>query len=312
MSESFYYDWKNMGSALRQELLKRGIASDDFRYIKDIVNTKIGMFSYEGLPKGLTSEILETAIMFTNCLCFWKLPGTGDWMLLRYLPQSDFNFYWKPDKVTLLALNGYQIAENVPYEEIILVRDNAMDIIPFIPISEYIAKIKKIEDDLFKMIDVACLPIVLTGSKKAANQLRTLASKLGQKDAFIVGDDTLVDSVKSFNINLPYAPESLYELKKQYKNECMASLGIYSVDEKRERVLTSEIATANDYTDFVYMNALMERERFVKELDEKGLHLTLVETYAKNFEQTVAEAKAMKEAEEGGEKDEQRSDRIDA
>ena len=77
----------------------------------------------------------------------------------------------------------------------------------------------------------------------------------------------------------------------------MSSLGIYAVDSKRERIVTQELVNQNDYTDFIYMNAKMERERFVKEVNERsGYNIKLVETYTKNYVETAedkAEASAI-------------------
>lgn len=290
MSDSWYYNFVNIDSAVKQNLVQAGLSLDEFRYLKDIVNTRIGMFTYKNLPSPLTSQILETALMFMHNLCFYYSKGADQWLLCRYVFGGDYDYYWKPKQVNVLALNGYTVADSVPFEDIILVRDNTMDIVPFLAIISYINKIKKIEDDCFKMLDIACLPLVCVGDKKTANQLKTVARKLIGNDTFIVGDDTIVNDVKSFDIRLPYNPLDVYDLKKKYLNECMSSLGIYSVEEKRERIVTQELVNQNDYTDFIYMNALHERQLFVDLLNKaSNLNVELVETYEENAKGNIEE-----------------------
>lgn len=291
MSDSWYYNFININQAVKEAMVKHGNSSmPDFRYIKDIINTRIGMFTYDNLPKPLTSQILETALMFCNQLCFYYIKEANQWLLCRYVTANAYDYYWKPITVNILALNGAYIASNVPYEDIILVRDNTMDVIPFLCIEEYIEKITKIEDDMFKMLDISCLPVVIAGNKKSANQLKMIAQKAGNKDPFIIGDDTITDSVHSFNINMPYNPLDVYDLKTKYKNECMASLGIYSVEQKRERIVTQELVNQNDYTDFIYMNAYKERLLFVKLLNKaSNLNVKLNETYEENAQASIDE-----------------------
>lgn len=297
MADTWYYDFMNLNEAFKRNMIKGGMSWLQFRYIKDFVNTKIGMFEYEGnLPDKLTSQIIETALMFKSHLCFYKCPGIGV-LLGSYVPASTYNYYWKPNRVNVLALNGETVATDVPFEDIVLVRDNKMDIMPFLVIQEYVEKINDIDDKLFKVLNLASLPAVMTGNKKQANALKQTAQKLGYKDSFIVADESVVDSVKTFDIQLRITPFDIYTVKRKYMNECLSSLGIYAPEEKGERLLVDEIAAQNDYTDFIYTEAVNERKRFIKECNERfGTNIRLKETYTINFNQTVSEQRKIAEA----------------
>lgn len=296
----WYYNFMNIDSYVQKKLIKDGCPICELHYIKDIICTKMSMFKVNNINKidGLTNQILFAALMFSNHLCFYKNAGLGGWVLCRYLSGSTFNKYYRPKTVNLIALNGESIANDVPFEDIVLVRDNEMDIIPFLTINEYIQKINKVENTIFKVLDITSLPLAVVGSKKMSTQLKTVAKQLGSENAFIIGDDTLPDIVKAFDIKVPVNPLDLYELKQKYRNECLASLGIYSVEEKRERIVTQELVNQNDYTDFVYQDTKMELERFIKELNDKDptLQLTLIETYEVNSNEAIEEkAKEVKE-----------------
>ena len=289
MSDSWYYDFMNLNHAVSKALVD-GKLPYEIHYIKDIMSTKISMFKYKNIERipNLTSQILEMALMFNFNLCFYNHPSLG-WVLCRYDSGSTFNEYWRPYYVNLIAFNGASIGTNIPYKDIVLVRDNSMDVIPFICINEYLAKIHRVEETVFKTLTIASLPIALVANKKMANQLKTVAQKMGCSDPFITGDDTLLDVVKGFNIDVPVSPLDIYELKQKYRNECLSSLGIYSVEEKRERIVTQELVNQNDYTDFVYQDAKMERARFVEEMNKRdpSLELELVETYEVNVKENI-------------------------
>lgn len=289
MSDSWYYDFMNLNHAVSKALVN-GRLPYEIHYVKDIMSTAISMFKYKNIERipNLTSQIVEMALMFNFNLCTYKHPALG-WILCRYIFGSNFNEYLRPDYVNLVALNGQSLATNVPYKDIVLIRDNSMDIIPFICINEYICKIHRVEETVFKTLSIASLPIALVANKKMANQLKQTAQKLGNSDPFITGDDSLLDVVKGFNIDVPVSPLDIYELKQKYRNECLSSLGIYSVEEKRERIVTQELVNQNDFTDFVYQDRKMERQRWVDEMNKRDpeLQLELIEEYEVNVKENI-------------------------
>lgn len=303
MSQAWYYDFMNPNQALSRALIKEGLAFE-LHYIKDIGSTKISMFRYKNIEKikDLTSEILETALMFHWNLCFYKSIPLGGWILCRFTPSTLLNLYMKPTKVDLMQLNGDSIATEVPYEDIIVVRDNALNIIPFITMVEYIRKMQNIDNSVFKILNVAALPLAFVGNKKTANSLKTIAKKIVDGDPVIVGDDSLMDVVKAFDMDVKINPLDIYELKTKYKNECLSSIGIYTVEEKKERKIVSEVASQNDFTDHVYQDMKVQRQSFVDELNRRdpSLKLELVETYSLNFDTTVEETARIAEAQGQG------------
>lgn len=274
-----YYDFMNLNDALSRALIKDGFPNS-IHYLKDIASVKVGMFKYKNIEKipNLTSEIVETIMLFNNFLCFYDVPGVGK-LLCRYVIAGELNEYLKPTFVNLLDIHGTTVATGVPYKDLILVRDNSLDIIPFICMVEYIRKIDLCDTSVFKALNVATLPLVITGSKKNVNQANVIAKKLGAPNAFVIGDDSLIDAIKTFDIDIRINPLDIYELKTKYKNECVASLGIYTIEQKKERKIVSEVSSQNEYTDSIYEDMRNQRQSFVDKLNEMyGLDIELIET----------------------------------
>ena len=71
MAQDWYYDFINLSSAVSQALIKEGKVPY-FKYIKDIINTKVSMFEIKNIERipDLTNQILFGSLMFQNCLCF--------------------------------------------------------------------------------------------------------------------------------------------------------------------------------------------------------------------------------------------------
>lgn len=301
------YNFYNMNSALDMAKTK-GFNIYELRYIKDFVSVKIGMFDYKNLPDDLTGEIIETALTFNNKLCFYKSPALNELILCRYVPNGEFNYYWKPKTVRLLALNGYTIAENVPYNDIILARDNIMDITPFITLCEYISKMQNIELTLMKMVEVLKLPLVFKGDKNSVTSFNKLIEDTLKFKPFAIADKSLTqDGYETFDINFPSSLEEILSIYKNYRNMTLQSYGIYGIEtQKRERLLVGEVESQNDYIDFIYQDMKDQREKFVKEINDKyGYKIELVETYVKykedDLDLQVEKTKELSKAEQVGE-----------
>lgn len=312
MSDSWYYDYCNPNIVIKEYMIKEGIDDSAFKYIKDIIDVKIGMFRYEGLPNDITSDIIETSLTFFGNLCWYKNPAVG-FVLCKFTTNGIKSLNNLPEKVNLEAMNGSKIAYNVPFKDVVVLKDNSLGLPPILTIRQYLNQILTIEDSLFKILNIATLPLALIGDKKQASALKQVASKLGYKNPFIIGDSKLLDEVKSFDIRVPINPLDVYDLKSKYRNECLASLGIYSVEQKRERIVTQELRNQNDYVDFIYTSLVNQRKKSIEDCNAKfGTSIKLIETYDINMDATIDEearkARAIAEAQDvGGDKNDDKS-----
>lgn len=286
-----YYNYMN----LREYMDKLGITAPDdwLRWFKDLAVTKITQFYYDNLPDKLTSEIVETALMYNNHLCLANVEGIGI-ILCRYIFGSTFDIYWKPEYVDLLALNGKTVATNVPYSEIVIVRDNPSDIIPFMTLRGWLDKILDKEKTLDILVQWVRLPTLLVGDKDQATALKQLMKKVTNYEGFAIGTKGFKNHIEQFNVSLPCRLEEISHLIEKYKNMALNSIGIYGADEKQERLLVSEVQATNDYTDFVYSGMYNERLRWVKEANDKfGLSIKMHETYVDNEKYDIANKRQM-------------------
>lgn len=289
------YNYNNLDNVIDQIGLS-GDTGDWLRWFKDLAVTKMTQFYYDNLPGSLTSEILERALMFNNHLCIANVNGLGV-VLCRYILGADFDIYWKPETVDLLAMNGKSLGNRVPYKDIVLVRDNPADIIPFVTICSWLNKIQDKEKSLDILVQLTRLPTLLVGDKEQATALKQLMQKVYNYEPFAAGIKGFKNHVEQFNVQLPCKLEEMSHLIEKYKNMALNSIGIYGADEKQERLLVSEVQATNDYTDFVYSGMYNERVRWVKEANEKfGLNVKLHETYVDNEKYDIENKRRMSKA----------------
>lgn len=296
------FNWFNP-NVLQDMLKTKGLNFVDFRFIKDFINTKIGMFGYEGLIDGLTDEIIESALCFNNKLCFIKDEILG-LVLCRYIPNGDYNIYWKPKTVNLIALNGVDLGVR-NYDDIVICRDNTMDIIPYITLIAYINKIQDIENTLFQNINLAKIPAFFTGDKKTVASFNKIIEKSFNHDSFAIVDSEISDALQQYDIHFAISPEELLEIMKNYMNLCMQSFGVYGIaSQKRERLLSTEVQSQNDFVDMIYQDMKNNRIRFIKEIKEKfNIDIKLVESYKQYKEEEIELQKLITDNNEKGEND---------
>ena len=281
-----FYNYNN----LQEYCNKLGLVYDKdyFRWVQAIIVTKLGMFSYTGVEEyELNSDIMERALMFNNFLCGYDVPGIG-FGIFRWRANSVFNRYWRPETVQLLTLTGRVVADNVPYKDIVLFRDNRLDLVPFLTLNSWIDKIREKEKTLDSIFTWLSLPVIVSGEKMQVAEFKQLIKKAVTREPFVIGAKGYKDHVEMFPIDLPVQLEEVYNIMKKYRGLALASMGIYEVDEKRERIVTSEIEAQNDYVDMVYTGMYNERKRFVNECNEKfGTNIVLKETYTENQNDSI-------------------------
>lgn len=285
-----YYAMTNLQNNFAKQNID--MSPDWLRWVSAIMNTKIGEFQYDNYPaKDLTSEITEMALMYDSNLCYYNSPLVG-FGLYKWMGNRRSTKYFKPETVNLLTLSGMSIDQNVPFSDVVEVRDTTMNIPPFITLCSWLQKIQTIERTLEMELLWARMPFVLTGPKEAVNQFRQLIKKAYNFEPFAIGEKGIVESMTQYDVKTPIDPSALFDLMSKYMDKTVEAIGIYSADKKAERLITAEVNAQNDYVDFVYNNMYNERKRAVREANEKwGYNIVLRETYVENQQDKLKEEK---------------------
>lgn len=281
-----YYDLKNLNHWVNKNLLKDSTIS--FRYLKNFVNQKVSMFRYEGIEDILPRDMMEELLTFNNHLCGYQSNVYGT-VICKYIDRGELDLYGIPTTVDLESFTGDPIAYNVPFKDIVLIKDNTMDIPPITYLSEFIEKMQSIEGTLFSNLELLKLPATFTMNKKLLSSFNKLVENAINMRPMALADDSIVDSFKQFDIKFPVQPESILELWKNYRNFTLQALGIAGSDtQKRERLLVGEVQSQQEYTDFIYQEMKYCREEWVKDMNERfGTNIKLIEMKREYTEEKI-------------------------
>ena len=271
-----YYDMCNLQHFVNKTLLSKEMV--DFRYLKNIVDIDTSLFNWKGIENIIDPDYLEILICFNNCLCFYKSPSLGIVIGKYVINQLDMNNL--PSTVDIYSISGAEIGLNIPFKDIVLIKDNKFDIPPFITMLEWIKYINKIETTLDANLTVARLPATFVGDKKLITSFNSLIEKAIGGKPFAVGTADLKGKFEQFNIDFPIDPESLVELYKNYVNFAIQSIGIAGTNtQKRERLLVGEVQSQSEYSDLIYQEKLNCRNRIVEDSKTKlGIDISYVES----------------------------------
>lgn len=293
--QNTYYNFVNMHTYMKQCMLGEW-NWEYITYFRDFMDIKTSMFYYDNLPDGLTSQIMETALLLYNNLCLYKPKGLGKLVLGYYIWTGDVDLYWKPTKVNIMSFNGKELAHDIPFEDIVLVRDNVCDIIPFLTLNTWIEKLYEVDKTISTVLKWVRFPKILEGSKEEVPTIKKVIEKGYNFEPIVITRKGFTKDVfPDHDLNLPVQLMELYDLREKYRGLALGSIGIYNVTEKRERDVAAVTAVNVDYQNFVYQEMYKERQRFIEDCNKKfGTNITLSEAYVEN-RQEDADLKAYEE-----------------
>lgn len=311
-----YYNFINLESYCKT----KGIDYDSewLRWYQNIVGIGLEEFSYKGLPPDCPAYVPERALMFRNFLCWYKNDGMDYPMLCVWVPGDKWNYYCLPEYVNIMSLSGKTIATHVKFDELILVKDNISDLIPFLVLNSYIEKVIELERTLFINVQLLRLPQIFTCDKKSVTSIKAMFKKIGNFEPFVIGDKALADSLQTTNIELPASITDMYDMIENYYKLALSTLGIATSKDKTERLIVAEIQAGNDFSNLAYQEKKECRQDWVNAYNKKWAgtigasgntieKIDLIERYTQinkdNTADEVYKTKRLAQAEEGGEND---------
>lgn len=218
-----------------------------FNYNK-LRNVALSAFVWEGLPKGLDSEIIERQLFSSGTLTFFK----RDDIRLRpitALPWANLgrlDIYGEPTKWWAYGHDGFrQLCFS--FDSVICYYNKAR--LTGNQICQYYAyKLAKIEKEMMVNVNMQKFPVILKTTKKGELTAKNFYAQVkSDNEAILVYKDSGEfdpdgGDVKTLNLNVPVAYLDLQVLYNQVMNQFLTDLGINnSNQDKRERQITGEV-----------------------------------------------------------------------
>ena len=233
-------------------------------YQKLLKALAVSRFTWHGLPNGIDSRYLELMLLENGMVLFFpdKRKGIIRFMVTQAAYQGNVNNYFNATEFTPVS-NNYSY-KTLTSKECAPISDNMIrqsfnDIILL-----YAQRLAMVDRALDVNLDNLNIPMIVTVQDE--NQRLTLENVIKQKEngvpAILVYDDGLDNQFRAFPNVTPYLADKLLSDKAQIWNECMSFLGIQNSNtEKKERLLTGEVAAGSERTNIFRVGFLKARQQ---------------------------------------------------
>ena len=244
-------------------MLQHQLKSINKKHINRLYNRykllALNIFKYDNLPNNIEPRHIEQALFdFGQCV-FFKDEKLG-FIVLPCSDGGDQNIYG--DSKTVIA-NGFGYNKRVTLINSIDSVVNSMDNItkgirilnndlkePLSPLIEnYARNMYNVEKSINYNIRQQKFPYLVVTNTKNELSMKTLFKKIEEtEDIAIYGSKDLnLDNINAINLNTPYVVDKLNQYKYELEREILTDLGLNNTIEKKERLVSDEVNSNNDY-----------------------------------------------------------------
>ena len=253
-------------------------------------NLALNMFLWEGLPDNLKSRHIEKAL-YNYGSCVLK-EEHGGYVILGCSESGKMNIMEEP--VSYIAV-GYGYSKEVTTKDSMICWNNDLRTPTHSYVKEYARKMNEVEKSINANIKQQKYPWLISTTKNNEFSMKNLYAKIDSGEPIIFGSKEIdIDTIKTFNTQTPYVVDRLNQYRYELEREILTFFGLNNNFEKKERLLTDEVNSNNDFINSNIDLMLKCREEFCKEVNAKyGLNISVKKNYG--IEETI---KVSREGEE--------------
>lgn len=249
-----------------------------FDYLDRMRKIALSMFEWENLPDSMNARYLELTLFYkgqagllydkdygfintqatdSGYVNIYGLPSRIQCYSYRYNEMRDL--YVKgsgepKDKEAILVLNNYDRTPTATSLQLFAYR---------------LAEAQRTADVNIK---AQRTPILLTTDQRQEFSMRKLYEQYDGNTPVIFADKNSglnPDAVRAIKTDAPFIANDILQYKVAIWNEFLSFLGISNLDEKRERLITSEIDSNNELVNMNLQSYLIPRKKACEEFNQK-------------------------------------------
>lgn len=247
-------------------------------YLERMKKIAMSMFDWINLPHSMDSRYLEMCLYYKGQAALLYDEQYG-YLNTQAADSGYINIYGLPTKIKCFSYSYNEIRDlYVPdatgqekTDECILVM-NTYERIPTCASVELFAKrLTEAQRTADININAMRTPILIRTDKNQELSLRNLYAQYDGNSPVIFADRTQLnpDDVKVFKTDAPFIAKDIMDYKVQIWNEFLSTIGVSNLDEKRERLITSEIDSNNELVNLNLQSFLAPRKKACQEFNEK-------------------------------------------
>lgn len=239
--------------------------SDYYLRLKMLAKT---VFKWENLPNGMDEKWIET-FLFNDGKCVFFNDAKRGFMVAACNGDGDLNNYEEPVTVCPTGID-VDVQTLTPGSDCVLIRNNDEFIPTAFSVKLFAYRLAEISRTIDINVNAQKTPVIILGSEKQRLSLKNIYAQWSGNEPVIYGDKNLdTDGIKTLNTAAPIVFPQLQEQKQNIWNECLTFLGINNANtDKRERLISDEVAANNTHIDLSADCLLKSRQRAAEQINK--------------------------------------------
>ena len=242
--------------------MERRIIKNHFMKKFEII--ALNLFEWKNLPPTIEERYIEKALFDKGLVCLVNDDNFGE-IVVGCNYSQNMNIWGEPTEV---ITSGYNYIKTFNIENTInttYVKDNDIeDVIETAIVCQnndlaistrnileyYVNKLVEVELSTFTNVYLQKFPFLINTTKDNEMTMKTLISKVDKGEPYIMYNKKIADlttAVDVFNLNVPFVADKLLQYRFETEREIYTLFGFNNNFEKKERLLTDEVNSNNDF-----------------------------------------------------------------
>ena len=239
----------------------------------------LNMFTWENLPQTMNSRYIENAL-YECGLC---LVNDDNNMGLISVPcnyGAEMNINGESTEVITSGYNYIKTINYINNKDCVLIRNNDLAKATRHYINNYAERMLEVEMCIRANINQQKFPWFINATEKTKKSLEIIFDKVENFEPFILANKEIGlgdNALEVLTMPTPYVADKLNEYKYELEREILTFLSLNNNFEKKERLLTDEINSNNDFISTNAMLMYKNRLQACKEINKKfGLNVKVL------------------------------------
>lgn len=254
-----------------------------FDYLDRLKKIALSIFEWQNLPSSMDARYLENilyydgqaAIFFDEELGFINTRAAGAGYLNIYGIPTEFNcfsFSYHKNRKLYSGLNQDLDNTGADGEMVLVMNTNNFRGIPTAHTVElYALRLAEAQRTCDVNIKAMRTPVLILTDEKQRRTLEATYQQYNENKPVIYGDKNIMttDAIKVMKTDAPFVALNVKEYMREIWNEALTFLGIANLQEKRERLVESEVSSNNELVNLNLQSYLAPRKQACKEFNRK-------------------------------------------
>ena len=268
---------KGLNSDFEDAQLVNGETYNDYIYrMKKII---LSMFEWEGLPDTMNARYLEMCLYYKGQAALLYDENYG-FINTQAVDSGYINIYGLPTLINCFSysynsMRNLYVAgsdENPEKDKECILVMNTFERVPTCSTIQLFAmRLAEAQRSADVNIKAQRTPVLIYGTKEQEFTLRNLYAQYDGNTPVIYGnkDNLATTAIQSIKTEAPYIADKMLEYKKEIWNEFLTYIGVSNLDEKKERLISTEANSNNEVINLNLESFLAPRKQACKEFKEK-------------------------------------------